>query len=595
MSKRSLKELLDEGTGEEIHINFSKSQVEDDSKNAGMCNDCGDHPAEVLCTNCEEPFCNVCFGYIHRTGKRKLHKFEKLGSENGSAQNTPNDKAQNGQNAVTTDGSNNEEMEIVEETLPLEESAINNELNNLTEIQKNAKYIPMRLTIEERTLLRLLNAALDVSEYVDHVDCFSLVNKTKRIVVGLREICTILIGLTVASGSELGHKLMQDKELHVHAEWFQQVFEIGRRYKIMNPEKMRSNYGKMVYMIMDSRLAEIKDMLEFDLYKPILTVEKYLEEHNAVKLLDEELLTTATMEVVGKDRSRRDIQNDIRRKEHAIEKLTSKYGEPVRQAIYSLGDFHSYIAANNTPVMEMLSRLTTEFSPDAEKNSADSKFNLGIISGMGTARLTHNHARQYQYVLQSLILWSEIMSNMYLLWKLADDDLLEDQRRYVLGDTGQGLNRMKPSPKLGREMHTLIGRAQRRTGSWVGSSVVHLGDTAVPNSFFFLDKYLQVPRILNPVNSALQMLPKVLKSDESAMSWVESEFGSLELLEKTILVDFFRHAFDGSGADNFYDAGSCIDGRLTSAWNWANNLHKKSYYKHFLITGFIGFDGSVFN
>lgn len=33
------------------------------------------------------------------------------------------------------------------------------------------------------------------------------------------------------------------------------------------------------------------------------------------------------------------------------------------------------------------------------------------------------------------------------------------------------------------------------------------------------------------------------------------------------LVNFFRGAFDGSGADNFYDAGSCIDGRLTSAWN----------------------------
>ncbi len=33
------------------------------------------------------------------------------------------------------------------------------------------------------------------------------------------------------------------------------------------------------------------------------------------------------------------------------------------------------------------------------------------------------------------------------------------------------------------------------------------------------------------------------------------------------LDDFFRHGFDGSGADNYFDAGSCIDGRLTSAWN----------------------------
>ena len=43
--------------------------------------------------------------------------------------------------------------------------------------------------------------------------------------------------------------------------------------------------------------------------------------------------------------------------------------------------------------------------------------------------------------------------------------------------------------------------------------------------------------------------------------------------------DFFKHAFDGSGADNFYDAGSCIDGRLTSAWNWCNKLDKKVIFK----------------
>ena len=38
----------------------------------------------------------------------------------------------------------------------------------------------------------------------------------------------------------------------------------------------------------------------------------------------------------------------------------------------------------------------------------------------------------------------------------------------------------------------------------------------------------------------------------------DGAFGSYQGCMKTIITDFCRHAFDGSGADNFFDAGSCI-------------------------------------
>lgn len=66
---------------------------------------------------------------------------------------------------------------------------------------------------------------------------------------------------------------------------------------------------------------------------------------------------------------------------------------------------------------------------------------------------------------------------------------------------------------------------------------------------------------------------------------------TVNLRRKSILQDFFKHAFDGSGADNFFDAGSCIDGRLTSAWSWSSKLEKKPYYHIFKMAGFVGFDG----
>lgn len=49
--------------------------------------------------------------------------------------------------------------------------------------------------------------------------------------------------------------------------------------------------------------------------------------------------------------------------------------------------------------------------------------------------------------------------------------------------------------------------------------------------------------------------------DECSSAYIKAAFGGPDQAKKAILVDFFRHGFDGSGADNFFDAGSCIDGR----------------------------------
>ena len=79
--------------------------------------------------------------------------------------------------------------------------------------------------------------------------------------------------------------------------------------------------------------------------------------------------------------------------------------------------------------------------------------------------------------------------------------------------------------------------------------------------------------------------------DPSLREYLDKSFGGPDACRKEILCDFFRHGFDGSGADNFFDAGSCIDGRLTSAWNWCSKLEKKRYYYVFKLAGFVGFDG----
>jgi hypothetical protein len=238
----------------------------------------------------------------------------------------------------------------------------------------------------------------------------------------------------------------------------------------------------------------------------------------------------------------------------------------------------------------MITYLTTLFSPDKYED----QYCLAIVEGQAGARLSHSHNAQYLYVLQSLSLWRNILDDFFHLWSLAEKDLLDVQSNpYKLTETGQGFHRLQPAPSIDKAMRNIIHTVQSGAngcGEWVGSSVIHLGDKNVPNALLFIDKYNQVGRILSPIVICLRRLPLLMKNSYQK-SFLERNYGSVEGARKAILCDFFKYAFDGSGADNFFEAGSCIDGRLTSAWHWCNQLPQKSFFSLFKLTGFVGFDG----
>jgi hypothetical protein len=258
-----------------------------------------------------------------------------------------------------------------------------------------------------------------------------------------------------------------------------------------------------MYVLMDAASPDIQDMLEFSLVRPLETVYTQLQDHGLLKLLEDPLVEVATMEIIPEGKSRYTIQKEIKQKERAIEVLAKRYAtqkfndDAVRTCLYSIGDNNSFLRSNRDPCDRMIALLQTYFRPD----SSEPGFNLGIGYGQGGARLTHSHEKQYQYVLQSLSLWREMNHNMFKLWCLSEQDMLDETNGYRLRDTGQGLNRVQGCPNVARAVHAILHATQQRVGSWVGSSVVHLGDTNVPNALMFIDKYTQVSRILSPIVS----------------------------------------------------------------------------------------------
>jgi hypothetical protein len=459
-------------------------------------------------------------------------------------------------------------------------------------VKERAKYIPLRLSLGERKMLRLMEASMTCTDYTTHVDR-PFKSTSRRVHEQLKGVTSVLRGLVTACDYAAGQQLLQDDNYAHFEKFFRQMFEIARRHKIMNPEKMRTEYGKVIYLLQDAVSPSLRPHLGFSIKGPIESVYKFLEDRRGLEVLSDKLIETATEEILAGWKSRSQIDQEIRQKERAVSLIKRKYrsslltSEDIHLCLYSICDNNSFLNSNRVPIDKVIDYLTKHFSPE----HVEEGYSLSIVSGEDGSRLSHSHERQYYFALQSLTLWRDIVDDMFRLWAMAEEDLLSDSVSYVLHDTGQGMQRVQQSPQTYRAMRQVLVRVQSKVSHWIGSNMIHLGDHNVPNALSFIDKYTQVPRILAPIVTCLENLEQLCEKDDGIQQMIDDGFGGVKKLRQDILYDFFRSAFDGSGANNFYDAGSCIDGRLTSAWNWCSQLPTKPFYPIFKLTGFTGFDG----
>ncbi|CBH17992.1 Protein of unknown function (DUF2009), putative [Trypanosoma equiperdum] len=444
----------------------------------------------------------------------------------------------------------------------------------------------LRLSDEEREELQLLIAALNVSEYTDDVDDIRRLSaRDDRMCRCIRELFDTVLGLYVASGRvprEMKEGIASGRaSTQMTLKILPSLFEIFRRHKRLNPFSNRSEFGKLTMLLQDLRKPTVQQRLEIchSLIIPVKTVGGELQRVGAEAML--------------RDPDLGEYLNSFdKNKVTAFDRLLGRYGgaesSTVERCLRSIDDVHQFLESNIRPLVWMRNIISEEFCP-LDKNC---KYNLAIQQGVDGSLLTHEHSVQCAYVIESLSLWIKVQQSIFEFWQVSEDDMLIDgSGQYSLVNTGQGYHRLCHARKSYARMSRVVNETEHQLGRWIGIKVIHLGDRDVPNPLVFIDKYTVIPRIVQPIMHVMMALEKIFSPDAKeehpgVRNFLRSKYSSFPELRMTILSDFFRHAFDGSGDDG----GNCIDGRLTSAWNWCHQLHKKSFYDAFVLTGFNGFD-----
>nr|CCC93031.1 conserved hypothetical protein [Trypanosoma congolense IL3000] len=458
-----------------------------------------------------------------------------------------------------------------------------------------ADFIPLRLNMKERKVQRLMRGIVMASRYTDKVDNEAALKGNKRDATILKEIMSALSGLIVGLDVEKGAELHRSKDFAPFARDIQSAVESYRRYKMMNPDLLRTDYVKFLYMIQDAvQNKNVRETLGFCVAEGVITVGRYCHLLNIGKVLQDERLPLCITPVPFMNK-RSKLNAALRNKDITVNGLVKEYSkrygakqDEVEIAVRSLNDANNFANENVDSIIQLLDLLLKHFTPNNVMEATD----LNIVEGEDGSRLTHSHRRQYYFVLQSLSLWKNICRSMFSLWTIAEEDMLNPNEPYELRFTGQGYQRVQKAPNLYNAINEVLQQTKMELGEWVGSERIHLGDDQVPNAFHFIDKYGQVSRIIVPILRTVSHVDK-LQESPAHRAYIKEVWGGATEAKLAILRDFFRHGFDGSGGDNMDDAGSCVDGRLTSAWNWCNNIRWKPFYPLFLFAGFSSFDGDL--
>jgi hypothetical protein len=89
----------------------------------------------------------------------------------------------------------------------------------------------------------------------------------------------------VARHPRRGEELMKSRSLADNIDFFRDMFEVGRRYKCMNPSKMRDSYGKLMFMLQDTETHLVKRETQLSFVKASIHIHTHTYIYTPLSLM----------------------------------------------------------------------------------------------------------------------------------------------------------------------------------------------------------------------------------------------------------------------------------------------------------------------